>query len=92
MRNGATSHGPEVLYTIDDADRIVYVNEGWNRFTDENEVSHLAPDQVLNRPLWNFIADAETRHLNQVLAARVRSGRGHLSPELVKINNQRFLN
>lgn len=62
-----------IVYSIDRTDRIILVNVGWNRFAGENEASHLIGDRVLNRPLWEFISDAETRHLNQTLVARVRA-------------------
>ena len=62
-----------VAYRIDLADRIIHVSEGWNRFASENEAADLEAERVLNRTLWDFIADVETRHLNQTLVTRVRA-------------------
>lgn len=66
-------HDPRVLYTIDHADRLVYLNESWDRFAGENESGHLIGERVRNQSLWDFISDLETRHLHQVLVERVRT-------------------
>ena len=62
-----------IIYTIDHNDHIITINESWDKFALENEASHLERGQVLNRRLWDFIADAETRHIHQVLLERIRN-------------------
>ena len=63
-----------ITYTIDAEDRIVSLSDGWDTFAIENQ----APDSclssgVLNRRIWDFISDLETRHLYQVINGSVRS-------------------
>ncbi|MDQ1363759.1 MAG: hypothetical protein QG652_1621 [Pseudomonadota bacterium] len=62
-----------VLYTIDHDDRLVYLNDVWDRFALENASGHLTGERIRNQRLWDFIADAETRHLHQVLVKRIRT-------------------
>ena len=61
-----------IIYTIDQNDHITNISESWDKFASENEANHLERSQVLNRPIWDYIADAETRHIHQVLLERVR--------------------
>jgi hypothetical protein len=72
-RHESKQEDTRVLYTIDHDDRIVYLNNGWDFFAEENEAGHLVQAHVQHRSLWDFISDAETRHLHQVLVARVRA-------------------
>ena len=60
-----------VVYSLDQDRHIVDVNDSWNKFALDNEAPHLERNQVLNRPLWDYIADAETRHVHRVLMERV---------------------
>ncbi|MBD3196434.1 MAG: hypothetical protein GF317_15350, partial [Candidatus Lokiarchaeota archaeon] len=51
-------------YQIDENDKINCVSENWDKFAEENDAADLvSKPQVLNRPLWDFISDRETRHL-----------------------------
>lgn len=65
--------GSAISYTIDRNDLIINITESWDRFALENEASHLHRSQVLHRPLWDFIADVETRHVHRVLLERIRN-------------------
>lgn len=68
-------HTPaEVVYTLDDRDRIVDVNEAWSEFALANDGGALLPGAVLGRPVWDFIADAQTSLLYARLFERVRAG------------------
>src|SRR5947209_973097 len=70
------AHGAQVLgrfpYRV--ADRLVEVNDAWTRFAHNNGAPELAPDAVLGRSLWTFIADPTTRRLYEALVARAREG------------------
>ena len=60
-------------YLIDSQDRFVEVDENWLRFAQENGARHLARrEAVLGRPLWDFIVGQETRHIYELMLAKVR--------------------
>ena len=73
-----SNHDEGVIYTIDEQNHLTYVNSGWDKFALENDAAHLEHEKVLNRPLWDFIENAETRHIHQVLAERVRKNQAAL--------------
>lgn len=62
----------EVCYRIDGEDRLVFFNDEWDRFASENDTPELAGAIICGRPLWDFIVNAEVRHIHQVLLKRVR--------------------
>lgn len=66
-------HPTTFLYQIDAADKLVFVDEPWLSFARENDAAQLTRAVVLQQPLWNYITDAETRHLYQAMLARVRT-------------------
>lgn len=61
-----------VLYRIDIEDRLAELNDGWLAFAQANGGDALHPSNILGRSLWDFIADAETRHLYQHMIRRLR--------------------
>lgn len=61
-------------YTIDAADRIVYVSDGWEPFALENGGPELSSEKVVGRPLWDFITGFAVRDLYRLILKRVRSG------------------
>lgn len=65
----------ELAYDLNAEDRIAFVNEAWAEFASANGGASLAPSLVLQRPVWDFIADAPTRHIYRVLYDRVRASR-----------------
>lgn len=66
----------QCLYSIDASDVIVRVGGDWLDFAGANQAAESChPDQVLGRPLWNFVTGLETRHLYRLLLDGVRSGR-----------------
>ncbi len=65
-------------YSIDADDAVSSVGPSWLDFAAENAAPELTRESVLGRPLWDFIAGAQTRHLYETLFERVRAG-GRLS-------------
>jgi len=65
--------GPYV-YRIDADDRLVFVNEEWRRFAQENEGPVNGSNGIMGKVLWDFFADMDTRHIYRQLvdAARER--------------------
>ncbi|RMF84814.1 MAG: hypothetical protein D6736_18575 [Nitrospinota bacterium] len=61
------------IHRIDAEDRIIFVNEAWLAFAQQNDASHLTREAVLGQPLWCFIAGEETQHLYTLLLSQVRS-------------------
>lgn len=63
-----------IIYQIDESDLITYVSDNWNQFAqDNNAAENTFQPCVLNKPIWNFIVDLETRHLYKILVNKVRS-------------------
>jgi hypothetical protein len=67
------------VYRIDASNRIVYLNGAWDEFARENEAPELADDQILGKPLQQFVAGWETRHLYELVYASVRRHRREIS-------------
>ncbi len=63
-----------LAYTIDGADRIVEVCDGWEPFALENGGRELAPDKVLGRQLWDFVSGFAVRDLYRMILRRARGG------------------
>jgi hypothetical protein len=61
-------------YVIDAQDRITSINGAWTRFAESNKAPDLTPERVVGRPIWQFIADAHTRHLYELVFTQVRAG------------------
>jgi hypothetical protein len=64
-----------LVYSLDERDRIVRVNDAWTRFARENDAPELAAEQVLQRSIWDFLDDPTTRQIYTHLVSRVRQGR-----------------
>jgi hypothetical protein len=62
----------DIVYKIDDIDRLVFVNDAWMRFAHLNQAPHLASPEILHTSLWDFIVDRETRLIYSMLFAKVR--------------------
>jgi len=75
-RERAGGEPTPVVYRIDEADRICFVNPGWRVFAAENDDRH-APEHYLGRPIWEFMdATDGVVILHRFLAREVRaSGR-----------------
>lgn len=59
-------------YHIDGQDRLIYVDDTWREFANNNAAPELVSDTILFKPLWNFIADRKVHHLYQMLLEKVR--------------------
>lgn len=70
----------EIVYVVDANDRVVSVSSEWEDFGTRNGGCNLEPGKVTGRPMWEFIADDETRKLYRRVLAHVRSG---MSADLV---------
>lgn len=64
----------EITYVVDDRDRLVSVCAEWLKFALKNEGEGLAPEQLIGRPLWDFVSDDPTRELYEAVLEHVRSG------------------
>jgi hypothetical protein len=64
----------DIVYDVDDLGTIVFVNEEWDRFAAANAGAAAASTVVLNRPLLDFVADANVREIYSQLLRRVRAG------------------
>jgi len=62
-----------ILYKIDERDRIVFVNDEWSRFARANDAPELAANEILNRSLWDFITDDTVREIYRKLIAKARA-------------------
>ena len=62
---------PVLTYAIDDEDRIVKVDEGFNRFAKENGWEE--PGFSLGRSLWDFVAGEDVKKLQRMLLRRLRT-------------------
>jgi hypothetical protein len=72
--NPAPPPEQDIVYHIDDNDRLCEVNEAWRQFALANDGAAVMPERVLGRAIWDFIGDANVRELYRQLLHRVRSG------------------
>ena len=63
----------ELVYTVDDRDRIIYVNRAWDLFAIANDAPELIGPEVVGRSIFEFIQGAESRHMTSMLIRRARS-------------------
>jgi hypothetical protein len=63
-----------IVYRLNSQDEFIYLNEEWINFAVANDAPDLLPAQVLNRPLWDFIADVTTKQLYREILRQVRAG------------------
>lgn len=62
-------------YHLDFSDRIVFVDENWSIFALDNDAPFLTKEKVINTNIYDYISDAETRHIYEVLLDNIR-GKG----------------
>ena len=63
------------IWSIDDADKIVHVNDDWLAFAQENLSPNLMAALVLDQSIWRFIQGQETIYLYKQIFGRVRAGK-----------------
>lgn len=73
QRSNSAPDSPALVYHIDAADRIIFVNDAWIAFAQKHQAPQLSPDHVLGRSIWDYISDEATRQLYRVIVSRVRS-------------------
>jgi hypothetical protein len=64
-----------LLYRVGEDNRITYVSSDWNSFARRNGAPDLLAEAVVGQPLNRFVAGPETRHLYEIILARVRRTR-----------------
>jgi hypothetical protein len=69
-----SDNGPPVIYRIDAADHLVYVDGAFHRFADAAGIPDLA-ERWYGRSLWDCIGDDELRAVFVALVGRARAGR-----------------
>lgn len=67
--------GPSLVYRIDAANRITWVNEAWCDFARANGGESLLPGQILGHDLLAAFADPGVRQLYITMIQRVRAGK-----------------
>lgn len=65
---------PTIIYTVDAHDRIVSVNEAWDRFATQNEGTAYLAEHIVGRNLFEFIGDDSTRQIYRQMLVRIRGG------------------
>lgn len=64
-----------LLYRIDAANRLTWVNEAWSDFARENQSEEFLPKQVLGQDLLGAFSDPTVRQLYVSMIQQVRSGK-----------------
>jgi hypothetical protein len=64
----------DIVYSVDSGGRIERVSNSWNAFAADNDAPELIDAAVIGRPLVDFIAGSETKHVFDLLSHRVRAG------------------
>jgi len=67
------SADPRPVHTLDASNRIVAVNSAWLEFMRSMVMTDLSHDQVLGRPVWDFVRGSQVRQMWEVLFERVRA-------------------
>jgi hypothetical protein len=63
---------PTYRYRVDADDVLVWADEWWIAFAQENGASQLVKKSFLGRPLWDFVVGEEICQLYAAIHARVR--------------------
>ena len=66
-----------IIYILDDKNRIVSVGGAWNKFADENDGINLTAKDIFGRQIWDFVTGDATRMWLEVIfqLARFRGTR-----------------
>lgn len=68
------------IYLVDATDRIVFVNENWLPFAEENQASESChPSKIINQSIWKFVDGSETKHLYRIIMSQVRKSQTPVS-------------
>lgn len=69
----AQTGSPDISYCIDAEDCMTAVSDGWIEFAKANNGRLLLPPEILGTVLWDWIADAQTRHVYRTVLQRARA-------------------
>lgn len=70
----------DIIYRIDNNDMITYISvPPWDEFALENKGEDIIEENIINKSIWSFIADAETAHIYQMIIDKVRVTRKKIS-------------
>lgn len=61
-----------IQYSIDKADRIRFINEGWLQFACQNAGEHLNRSNVIGKSLWQFIKGEDVKQIYGLIFKAVR--------------------
>jgi hypothetical protein len=64
----------KILYRLNSLDKIVFVNDEWNRFALENDAPEMIAKEILDRSLWDFVSGDTIKNLYQIMLRKVRAG------------------
>jgi hypothetical protein len=67
--------GASLVYRIDGANRITWVNDRWSGFARANGGEGLLPEQILGHDLTTSLADPTVRQLYATMIQQVRAGK-----------------
>ena len=65
----------EVVYTVDDLDRIAWTNDAWDRFAMANDAPQVRAAAVVGTVLWRHVSDDTLRGLLRQLFRRARTSK-----------------
>jgi hypothetical protein len=71
----STAESHPLIYRIDAANRIVWVNDAWSEFARANHGESVMPAQILGHDLLASFADGTVRELYATMIRHVRSGK-----------------
>jgi len=66
------SKNDDIVYRLDENNRIVHCNSAWNQFAVDNEGSELVFNEIKSQSLWDHIHDSETVHIHEKLLERAK--------------------
>lgn len=67
-----------ITYHIDKNDRIVFLSHEWHSFAGNNRAEVLTSENVLNKSIYDFLADGKVKHLYELLIQRSRNEQVHI--------------
>ncbi len=73
----STSRNPAatrpIRYELDNADRLIAIDDGWRAFARDNGAGGLDGDAVLGQEIWHFIGDSATQIIYRLMFDAVRT-------------------
>lgn len=61
-----------ITYTLDSSDHLTAIGGGWQEFARSNNGNSLTEEEILGRPLFDFIHGAEIRQIYKSIFTKVR--------------------